>query len=269
MSVSTQIPERPTKAHWLKRSDRMAIVIVFHGELKALVSVPLTDNGLAVQVYREASVKDVVEALGVPHTEIGRIEANGLEVSFGYLADPKDRIDVYPISAPADFSRPSILRPEPLNDTRFLADVNVGRLAILLRMVGMDTAYKNIHSDAELAEIANTQRRILLTKDKRLLKRSKIIFGHLVREITPKRQLIEIVRLFDLAGRLSPFTRCLVCNCVLRPVEKEKIIHRLQPLTKRYYNTFYICPCCDKIYWPGSHKTNMEDMLKSICLLNG
>ena len=243
----------------------MAIAIIFHGGLKALVSIPLTDDGVAVQdLDRKASVKDVIEALGVPHTEIGKISTNGLDVSFGYPVNAMDRIDVYPLDPPVDFSKPSILRPESLKDVRFLADVNVGKLAILLRMVGMDTAYQNIHSDAELAEISNIEKRILLTKDTRLLRRNKVVYGHLVREIAPRGQLIEVVHLFNLICRLSPFTRCLVCNNTLEPVEKEKIIHRLQPLTKRYYDTFYRCPGCDRIYWPGSHKKNMEEMLRSI-----
>lgn len=252
-----------------ERADPMAVTIFFHKGLKTLASIPLEHDGsTSLENDRKASVKDIIEALGIPHTEIAWIKANGEEVSFGYQVNTGDRIDVYPISAPVDFSRPSILRPEPLKDIRFIADVNVGRLAILLRMTGMDTAYKNSHSDAELAEMSNAEKRILLTKDKRLLRRSKVMFGHLVRETSPKRQLIEVVRLFNLAGRLSPFTRCLVCNDILKPIKKEKIIHSLQPLTRKYYDTFYVCPCCGKIYWPGSHKTNMENMLKSICLLS-
>ncbi|MGC9022692.1 MAG: Mut7-C RNAse domain-containing protein, partial [Dissulfurimicrobium sp.] len=189
----------------------MAIKIVFHGDLKGLVSIPLIDNGTIIHNSdRNASVKDMIEALGVPHTEIGRIEANGEEVSFSYQVKTKDRLDVYALDAPVDFSIPSLLRPEPLYEIRFLADVNVGRLAILLRMVGMDTAYKNGLSDAELAEISSIEKRILLTRDTRLLKRSKVIFGHLVRETVPLRQLAEIVNLFNLTCRLSPFTRCLV-----------------------------------------------------------
>lgn len=243
----------------------MAITIIFHEGLKGLVSIPLADDGAAVQDSdRKASVKDVIEALGVPHTEIGRIEANKKEVSFGYLVNIQDRLDVYTLDAPVDFSIPSILRPEPLEELRFLADVNVGRLAILLRMMGMDTAYKNSLSDVELAEISSIEKRILLTRDTRLLRRSKVVFGHLVRETAPQRQLVEVVRLFNLTGRLSPFTRCLVCNSVLEPIEKDKIIHRLEPLTKRYYDTFYLCPGCGKIYWPGSHKIKMEEMLRSI-----
>jgi hypothetical protein len=243
----------------------MPVTIIFHKGLKGLVSIPLADDGSVVlDSGRMASVKDVIEALGVPHTEIGRIEANGKEVSFGYTVNAQDRLDVYAIDAPVDFSTPSILRPEPLEDIRFLVDVNVGRLAILLRMVGMDTAYKNSLSDAELAEMSSIEKRILLTRDTRLLRRSKVVFGHLVRETAPLRQLAEVVRLFNLSGRLSPFTRCLVCNSVLEPIEKDRIIHRLEPLTKQYYDTFYLCPGCGKIYWPGSHKIKMEEMLRSI-----
>jgi len=208
-------------------------------------------------IHRKASIKDVVESLGIPHPMVGDLLVNGQPVSFDYIVEDGDQVEVMPLSPPVDFLTPSVLRPHPLPAVRFLADVNVGKLASLLRMAGFDTAYQNHLHDAALAAIASKEKRILLTKDTNLLKRKKVEFGYLVREIAPPRQLAEIIRLFGLENTVKPFTRCMQCNGVLEPVAKEKILDRLEPLTKKYYHSFHRCPDCGKIYWAGSHKDNM------------
>jgi len=139
----------------------------------------------------------------------------------------------------------------------FAVDMNVGKLATLLRMAGFDTFYRNYISDPELIEVAGRERRILLSKDKDLLKRKEVVFGYLVREIQPERQLAEIVQLFGLKGQFKPLSRCLRCNGLLEPVGKEEIIEQLEPLTKKYYDSFRKCHGCGKIYWPGSHRDKM------------
>ena len=66
---------------------------------------------------------------------------------------------------------------------------------------------------------------------------------------------------YDLHSRIQPFSRCLRCNTVLRPVAKERVIDRLEPLTKKYYNDFKQCKSCEKIYWRGSHHEKMAEMI--------
>lgn len=211
-----------------------------------------------------ASVKDVLESLGVPHTEIGRLLANGREVDFSYKVHDGDQIRVFPWLVPADPLTPSLLRPDPLPGFRFLADANVGKLATLLRLVGLDTAYYGHLPDQEMAEISAEEKRLLLTRDVQLLKRKIVIYGHLVREPVPPRQLAEIVHLYGLRDRLKPGSRCLLCNRVLVPVDKGSILHRLEPLTRKYYHSFHLCRNCDKIYWAGSHTENMQKYLDTI-----
>ncbi len=198
----------------------------------------------------------------MPHTEIARLYVNGQETDFGHIARPHDAVAVEPVSAPFDVFTPTMLRPEPLRAIRFVVDVNVGKLATLLRMAGFNTAYQNHLRDRELAEIARREKRILLTKDTNLLKRKSVVFGHLVRAVRPKEQLAEVIELFDLADKVRPLSRCLRCNLALVPVEKKAILHRLEPLTRKYYDAFHQCPGCQKIYWAGSHKDRMQDYLQ-------
>ncbi len=247
----------------------MYSTVAFHGDLAELLSAEYGERPLInYDSQRHASIKDVIESLGVPHTEVGRIVANGEDVPFSYLLEEGDRIEVYPLVPPVDPTTPTLLRPFPLSGYRFVADVNVGRLARLLRMAGFDTLFKNCLSDEELARISAEKGRILLSRDRRLLKRRIVTFGHLVRAEDPRLQLAEVIRFYGLERRSAPFTRCMVCNGVLVSVPKSEVMDRLEPLTKRYYENFYLCPDCGKIYWSGSHKEAMLRVLQNFVFGN-
>lgn len=221
------------------------------------------------QLHRRASVKDIIESLGIPHTGIGVLKSNNQMISFEYIPEAGDDIEVHSFEIPIDFSKNPLLRPSlSPNDYKFAADVNVGKLARLLRMLGVDTYYKNGLSDGELSEIAHKERRILLTKDLRLLMRSILQYGYLVKSVRPEDQLVELTKNFGLKDHVKPFSRCMLCNGLLVPIEKQSIIHRLEPKTKLFYQTFYICRHCDRIYWAGSHKTGMETLIDKILKTN-
>jgi len=241
------------------------ITLVFHGNLVELLARKVTGNGEVRHVLeRRASVKDVVESFGVPHPEIKQLETNGQPIGFDYIVADRDRIEIWPLAPFCDVFAPTVLRPEPLTDISFVVDANVGKLAVLLRMAGFDTLYGPDFSDGALARTAAADQRILLTRDRNLLKRKNVIFGHLIRETEPWQQLLEVVSLYRLAEKLQPFCRCLRCNTFLVPVAKQKIIHRLEPLTIKYYDSFQLCPSCDKIYWPGSHRQAMQRQLTAL-----
>jgi hypothetical protein len=234
------------------------MIINFWGNLKELLRPPFRGlKRVEYELTRQASVKDIIEALGVPHTEVGRLIVAGREISFSFPGADDDTLDVYPLSPPVDVTTPTLLRPEPLPGITFAVDMNVGKLATLLRMAGFDTFYRNDISDPELVAVAGREKRILLSKDTDLLKRRGVVFGYLVREIQPERQLAEIVQLFGLKEQFKPLSRCLRCNGLLQPVGKEEIIEQLEPLTKRYYDSFRRCLGCGKIYWPGTHRDQM------------
>jgi uncharacterized protein with PIN domain len=230
-----------------------------HAELNDFL--PRRDRGstIIVPCAGHESVKNLLEALGVPHPEIEALLVNSAPVDFSYLVQPGDRVEAYPVSAlPALALAP--LRPA-LAQVRFVLDTHLGRLAAYLRMLGFDTLYRNDYDDPELAQLAHTDQRILLTRDIGLLKRSMVTYGYFVREITPHRQLREVVQRFGLHDQFASFKRCLRCNGLSQPVAKAAIDHLLEPKTRHYYNDFYQCQSCGQIYWRGSHYARMEQLI--------
>ena len=153
------------------------------------------------------------------------------------------------------------LRPSPLRVSRFVLDGHLGRLAAYLRMLGFDTLYRNDFDDEELAEISAAQQRILLTRDRGLLKRSKVLRGFCLRTKDPHQQLLDVVQRFDLQSQIAPFTRCIACNGILETVQKSEILDQLQPKTRKYFNEFSRCVDCGKIYWQGSHHERMQALV--------
>jgi uncharacterized protein with PIN domain len=211
-----------------------------------------------------ASVKDVIEALGVPHTEIGLILINGESVDFSCSLNDGDRISVYPFFRSLDINPLTRVRPRLEGEIRFVLDTHLGKLAAYLRMLGFDSLYRNDYEDEELAHVSASQQRILLSRDRGLLKRSIVTHGYLVREAHPLQQLIEVLRRFDLSGSISPFRRCLHCNASLHLVPKELVSDRLPPETRKHYDEFNVCPKCDRIYWKGSHYQRMKRLIERL-----
>lgn len=213
---------------------------------------------------RRASIKDVLESLGVPHPIIGGLTVNNKEFGFDYILRDNDTVEAAPLTPPVNPLEPHILRPEPLDRISFVADVNVGKLALHLRSLGFDTVYGVDARNGRLAEISRSEKRILLTRDVSLLKRKIVMHGYLPRAIDPTEQLVEVLHLYNLAGKVKPLSRCIPCNGELIPVNKEAVLDRLEPLTKKYYETFRICRLCDRIYWPGSHQEKIVAFVQKI-----
>lgn len=241
------------------------IAVNFHGNLVDLLSRK-SENGPFVTLHleRRTSVKDLIESFGIPHPEIEEIVVGRKTVDFAYIVEDGNQIEVFPISAQSNFFKPSLLRPDPLESHRFVVDINVAKLAPKLRQLGFDTLLPRNCDDAGLAAIAGCQRRILLTRDCNLLKRKIVEFGHLVRAESPNDQLAEIIKLFKLKDKIKPYSRCFRCNGLLNPVAKEDILPFLEPLTKKYYHVFHRCLDCKKIYWFGSHREKMDEILHEI-----
>lgn len=198
------------------------------------------------------SVKHLVESLGAPHTEIGRIQVNGREEALGWITQEGDRVEVHPIENGCPI--------EP----RFLLDCHLGRLTAHLRMLGFDCLYQNDYDDEVMTGIAKREARILLTRDRRLLMRKVIQHGYCLRSLEPLEQLMEVIQRFDLTDKIQPFHRCLRCNHPLESVDKEAILERLEPLTKLYFDEFRVCPACRQIYWKGSHYERMQKLIERI-----
>lgn len=156
---------------------------------------------------------------------------------------------------------PPTVGAEPI---RFILDVHLGKLARWLRLLGFDTLYRNDLDDPEIVEIAAMEGRTILTRDGGIMKRRAATRGYLVQSTVPQEQLREVLDYYQLQEQIQPFHRCLVCNGLLVHVEKSKILELLEPKTIRYYDTFFQCAECGKIYWRGTHYERMQGFLAAL-----
>lgn len=207
------------------------------------------------------AVKDVIESFGVPHTEVDLILVNGKSVGFERKIESGDDISVYPVFESFDISGVQHLRSAQLRKVKFVLDVHLGKLAKLLRLCGFDTHYNNNLNDKELIELSLREKRIILTRDVGLLKNSAVTHGYFVRNITAPEQLKEIIERFQLNKSVKPFTRCIVCNGKLEPVNKNSVAERIPHKVKIHFDEFNLCKKCGKIYWRGSHYNNLKKIL--------
>lgn len=242
----------------------ISVTIRFYEELNDFLPPGSRRLDLKHVIKQNDSVKDLVESLGVPHTEVDLILVNGASVNFNYIVQEGDRISVYPVFESLDISPLVHLRPAPLRVTRFVLDTHLGRLAAYLRMMGFNTLYRNDYDDATLAGISAEEKRILLTCDRKLLMRKIITHGYFVRARQPQTQLLEVLRRFDLFNNLHPFSRCIHCNGLIHPVDKKEIYSELLPRTREHYELFWQCPDCHKIYWQGSHYKRMQRLIEGV-----
>lgn len=210
------------------------------------------------------TIKDIIEALGIPHTEVDLILANGESVDFNYYPQADDYISIYPIFETLDIHKVTRLRPRPLRDPKFILDVHLGTLSRYLRLAGFDSYYRNDLEDQEIINISLRDNRIILTRDLPLLKNGRVTHGYFVRETNPKKQFIEVTQRFHLQKQLKPFTRCLDCNGIIQPVDKEQVKEDLQVNTLKYTSEFYRCSECGKVYWKGSHYQRLKRLIEEV-----
>jgi uncharacterized protein len=210
---------------------------------------------------RAATTKHMIEALGVPHTEVELILVNGESVGFEHLLRDGDRVAVYPRFEALDITPLLRVREWPLRVTRFVADAHLGGLARLLRMAGFDTLYRNDYRDSEIADVAAREGRIVLTRDRELLKLRNITHGCYVHALKPAQQLGEILNRLDLTRSLRPFTLCMDCNAPLRDIDKPQVIERLPPSVQANHERFTTCDLCGRVFWEGSHWQRLRELV--------
>jgi uncharacterized protein len=235
----------------------------FYGSLNDFLPLARRQATLVCAFDGTPSVKDFVEALGVPHPEIDLLIVDGMAVDFSYRVRDGDRVAAYPLIRTFDPAEACRLRPPRQTDPRFVADVHLGRLAAYLRLAGFDAQYRNDYSDDEIATISALEDRVALTRDVGVLKHAIVRRGYFVRDTKPARQLVEVLRHFDLATSAAPFTRCLRCNSRLDPVARDRVEHLLPPRTREYYREFSQCPACSRVYWQGSHYSSMQRFIEA------
>lgn len=229
------------------------IKLTFHGDLVDFLPKNTPSPAFEVNFTHKTAIKHNIESMGVPHPEIGRIECNGRPIEMSYHIQDGDDIHVYPHS----HGDHRLENSPPL----FILDNHLGKLTDYLRLLGIDAIYAQDLPDDSIALAACEQNRILLTRDRGLLKRKIVSVGRCVRADNPVDQLAEVISIFGLEPWIVPFQRCARCNGKLISVNKDEIIDQLQPLTRKYYDEFTRCVSCGQIYWKGSHFAQMQKRL--------
>jgi uncharacterized protein with PIN domain len=235
----------------------------FYAELNDFLPPTKQQIPLVYPFHGMPTIKEAIEAGGVPHTEVDLILVNGVSVVFDYRLRDGDRVAVYPVFESFDISPLLCLRPQPLREPKFILDVHLGKLAKYLRMLGFDTLYRNDYQDPDIIAMALRERRIILTHDRGLLKARAVTHGYWIRSTEPQQQVREVLQRFDLQRLIRPLQRCLLCNGLVKPVDKQTILPRLLPQTARYYDEFYQCSACMQLYWKGAHHRKMREFIQA------
>ncbi len=238
----------------------------FYEELNDHLPVEFRKISFPYEFNGRPSVRNSIHAIGIPHGEVDLILVNGTSVNFDYHLQGGEMVSVYPVFETLDISPVFHLRSRPLRETRFIVDVNLGKLASKLRLLGFDTLFSNSFKDHEIISTALREKRIILTRDKGILKQNSVTHGYWLRNDNPKKQLQEVVQRLQLQSSLKPFSRCTHCNSQLIKIEKSHLSGSLPADTLSYYDQFWECSGCGKIYWQGSH---FKHILKWIDKLKG
>jgi hypothetical protein len=241
--------------------ERIPAEFRFYEELNDFLPEERRKVAFAVEVDRARSVKDAIESVGVPHTEVDLILVDGRSVDFAHLLRGGERVAVYPMFESLDISPVLRLRPMALRDPRFVADGHLGKLARNLRMAGFDTLYGNDWDDDEIVRISALQKRTILTRDKGMLRRGDVDRGYFVRAIEGEAQLAEVLERLQLERLVAPFTRCRECNTPLEDISRDAVLDRLPEKVRGLYDRFKHCPGCDRVYWEGTHFERMHALL--------
>jgi hypothetical protein len=215
-------------------------------------------------VKEPVTVGEVAVILGIPLSEVDLVTVNGTPTGRSYRPLDHDYLAIYPVFENFDISPLQTVQKKPLRITRFILDAHLGKLARYLRMLGFDSLYRNDYSDEEIIETARDQKRIILTRDKLLLRSPRVSHGYYVRSVEKHAQLTEIVKKFDLCSQFKSFSRCMTCNTELLPMSKETVRDRIDPDIYGCFDKFYHCPSCDKYFWRGSHFERMERLIREL-----
>jgi uncharacterized protein len=243
-----------TKKVWLR----------FYAELNDFLRKDRAFKAFEYTYKGKITVRDAIESLGVPHSAVDLVLVNSEPAGFSQIINNGDYISVYPVFESFDISGITFNRKKPLRITRFVLDAHLGRLARQLRMLGFDSVYKPGISDEEIINIAESENRIILTRDLALLKSTRVTHGYYIRSTQTRQQLEEIIGKFDLVNQFEPFTRCLLCNYPLEEVDYEEVKGLVKEDTASIFREFFRCSGCQKIYWEGSHYESMVSEIERL-----
>ncbi|WP_147651430.1 Mut7-C RNAse domain-containing protein [Vulcaniibacterium gelatinicum] len=236
----------------------------FYEELNDFLPPECRRRGFIHAFDGTPAVKDRIESLGVPHTEVDLILVDGESVGFAHRLRGGERVAVYPVFERFELAGVSRLRPQPLRGPRFVVDVHLGRLAAYLRLLGFDCLYRNDYDDDTLLAISRAEHRIVLTRDTGLLKRSALTHGAFVHATEPRRQLREVLDRFQLEARIAPFTRCARCNGTVARLPDGEGADAAPANVVRDGAALSRCRGCGQLYWHGSHQARLRQRLAEV-----
>ena len=236
----------------------------FYEELNDFLPAEQHKTSFRWPFFGTPSVKDTIQAIGVPHTAIDLVLVDGQSVDFSHRLRGGERVAVYPVFERLDISPVIRLRPRPLRYTRFILDVHLGKLVRYLRMLGFDTAYDRGWDNSMLIDLSLRHERIILTLGLGILKQSRVTHGYWLRHREPRQQLQEVLLALDLFRQLQPFTRCMDCNGLIHPVDKSAIKGQIDPNIFHRFREFRQCQDCRKIYWRGAHYERMLEFVSAL-----
>ena len=240
----------------------------FYEELNDFLPAEKQKNRFAHCFKERASVKDMIEALGIPHTEVDLILVNGESEDFNYVVQDKDRISVYPVFESLDIRQVSKVRPVPLRDIKFILDIHLGKLARLLRMFGFDTLHQKEYSPERILSVSLLEKRIIISKSRRLMKRRAVTHGYCLNSSDPEMEARLVLKRFDLFKNIHPFTRCLECNSLLEGMKRDAAAALVPPAVLEEHEEFKWCRKCEKVYWNGSHYQKMRERIQKLTIDN-
>ena len=240
------------------------ILIRCYAELNDFLPPDRRQKNFPLSLKMPVTVAEALQSIGIPLAEIDLVLVNSEPAPLNRRLMDGDQVSAYPTFESFDISQLKDKLSPPLRHTQFILDAHLGKLAKYLRMLGFDTLYRNDFGDEEIIDMAADENRIILTRDKLLLKSPKVSHGYYVRAIEKHEQLNEVVKKFDLVSQFKTFTRCMTCNSILLPKKKEEIREKIDEDTARVFNEFFFCPDCDKVFWKGSHFERMEKLILSL-----
>ena len=236
----------------------------FHGALNYFLPRRQKNKTITHEFEWRSSIKDMIESIAPPHTEIELVVVNGFSVDWSYSVEDGDTVDVYPDFDAVDIASKIRLIPPYQGKPKFILDTHLGRLAAYLRMMGFDTLYENDYADDVLADVSAKENRILLTRDLGVLKRGIVTYGYFVRNTNRRERLLEISARYNLAQHIEAFGRCMTCNGDLAIVDKETVRESVSDNTFDSFDAFHQCQSCQKIFWKGSHYERMQDLIEEV-----
>jgi uncharacterized protein with PIN domain len=240
------------------------VTLRFYAELNDLLPGNSRRVDFQIPLKDKRSIKDLIESLGVPHTEVDLILANGKSVDFSYVVREGDRFSVYPVFESLNVKHATRLRPSPLRKTRFVADADLGDTVRLMRTLGFDVSFDPGWNKEVIIGISRRENRIILTRSRSLLKFRNVTHGILIRPGTRLDHVRHILERFDIRDQAKPFSRCPVCNGLLEKVDRENVQDRIPLKTRAFCDRYFQCGACGKIYWNGTHRIAMQKTIDAL-----